>query len=242
MGKNVISAYLGVLALAAFALPAVASAANNPLLTHPTGTAVPVETAGVKTKILATNVTNPILTASDKSTVMLECTRSSMTGELVKNTSGSVEGNITTTTFSGTGPVREGLAECTSPSFWGNFSVDTNLGEGPPWCVRSTSTMAEDEFQVRGGKCTEAAKAITFVLTITSLGTCKYKRASTSPITGEYTTDTAKNNNSDAILHIKDAEFSNEEGGVTCPSLAYFDASYTLETDTTASSDPIWIS
>src|SRR3954452_9076608 len=46
MSKKLITALLALVAFAAFALPAVASAANKPVITHPTGTAMAVHPAG----------------------------------------------------------------------------------------------------------------------------------------------------------------------------------------------------
>jgi hypothetical protein len=237
MSKKLITACLAVVAFAALALPAIASATNSPLLTEPTGSSL-----AIGSKITGTNVGNPVLTGADKKTVLTECTKSTLTGELTKNESGSVEGNLTFATFSGTGPALNGEPECTSPgaAALGNFGVDTEIGNGVPWCLRSTAAMAEDEFQVRGGKCGEEARSITFVLTSTVIGLanpCKYNR--TEPISGTFTTDTGTTQ--DAVLTIKDARFLKESGPVTCPAEGYFDASYTLETDE-ATVKPIYVS
>lgn len=233
MSKKLITACLGVLALAAFALPAAASAANSPVLTHPTGTVL-----GKGASIDGHNTTLIVLKSG--STVLTECSSATLTGTLTKNESNTVEGNIETATFSGTGPEREGDKECTSPGL-GNFSVDTNLGNGTPWCIRSTSTMAEDEFQVRGGKCTEAARSITFVLTSTTVGTCKYNR--TEALKGIYTTDTP--GIQDAILHFTSGtstEFKKEEGGILCPSTGNLEGSFTLETNNPPNTEPLYFS
>jgi len=250
MGKKLITACLGVLALAAFALPAIASASNTPEVTHPTGTRL-----ATGTKILATSVGEPATLRTDpanqenNSSEITSCSKVTMTGELTKNDGKNVEGNITTATFEGTGAAYKGMNECTG---LGGMTPTTNGGgvdgetvtNGTPWCLRSTEAMVTDEFQIRGGLCSEASRAINFVLH-TTLGpeTCTYTRA--NPIIGTYTTD----DTGDAILSVyskpktySDTTFTKSGGGVLCPSTGTLNMSLTLETDTTASADPLYIS
>jgi hypothetical protein len=231
MHKKLITACMALVALAAFALPATASAVNDPDITHPTNTLL-----GTPTKIKATNV-GVTKMLSPGGSVLVECSVATMTGTLTKNDgAGNVEGTIENTTFAGTGTLREGEKECTGS--FGNVTVHTNIGNGTPWCLRSTSTMATDKFQVRGGSCSEEARSITFVLTSTTVGTCKYNR--TTAIEGEYTTHPE-----DAVLHLKPStltEFTKEEGGFFCPGAGQLEMSFTLETDTTPTADPLYIS
>jgi hypothetical protein len=234
-----VTAGLALVALAAFALPAVASAATNPTLTEPTGTVL--DPTG---KTCTTGLPGICVTATNIGAwkfvipgVVVECTTSTMTGGLSVNTVSSTQITIHTINFGGTG---SGGA-CTT-TFLGIVTIDTNIGNGIPWCLSSNSTMAADEFQMRGGACGNESHSMTFVLTTTQVGTCKYSR--TAAIKGTYTTDTSPDS-ADAILHLKPStstEFTKEEGGVFCPATGQLEASYTLETDTTPSNDPLWFS
>ena len=229
MRRKLHTPLLVLVALAAFALPAVASAATNPEITHPTGTRL-----ATGTKIKMTSVGVEKWTAPGGAT-LVECSSSTMTGTLVRNNGTETEITIESTSFSGTAAG----GACTST--FGNITVDTNIGNGTPWCVRSTSTMNADEFQIRGNACNLASRSITYVLTSTTAGTCKYNRA--TPDVGTYKTDTSPDN-SDAILSIGSSvgsESTKSEGGFLCPSAMVRDWSYTLETDT-ATPEPLYFS
>jgi hypothetical protein len=245
MSKKLITACMALVALAAFALPAAASAANDPDLTHPTGTLLNPATGsctgvGSTVCVTATSVGNQLLTDTSGN-VLTTCSTASMTGYLSKNNGTEVEATIHNTTFAGTGGAVNGENECTGS--FGNVTVHTNIGNGTPWCLRSTAGMAEDEFQVRGGACSEASRSITFVLTSTTVGTCKYSR--TEPVKGTYTTHST----GDAILTVTgsgatggtDTEFTKEEGGIFCPSNGTLDLKFTLETDN-ATGETLYIS
>jgi hypothetical protein len=231
MSKKLITACMALVALAAFALPAVASATNDPDLTHPTGTLLATSTA-----IRATS-TSIIKLKDSSGNTLTECSTGDFNGTLTKNDGSNVEGSIESSTFSGTGA----SGECTST--FGGITVDTNIGNGTPWCVRSTSTMVTDEVQIRGNSCANAARSITFVLTSTTVGTCKYNRV--EPIKGTYTTHST----GDAIITVtaagatgsSDAEFLKEEGGIFCPGAGRLEGSWTLETNA-AGTSPLYIS
>jgi hypothetical protein len=240
MDKKLITACLAQFALAAFLLPAIASATTNPTLTEPTGTIL--DPTG---KTCTTGLPGICITATNIGAMKLktggatlwECTTASMTGALSKNTDTESEGTIHTAIFSGTGT----SGKCTT-NFGGDATIDTNLGNGTPWCLRSTSTMAADEFQVRGNACSGEVRSITFVLTTALTGNCKYNR--TAAMKGTYKTDTSPDN-SDAILSLAEGantEFAKEEGGAFCPASGSLEMSFTLETDTTVSSDPVYFS
>ena len=207
MSKKIIMACMALVALAAFALPAAASAANDPQLTHPTGTLL---AAGAK--ITGTQV-GPSALYSTSGTKELECSKGTMTGTLIKNTGGTVEGEVTKAEFGGTGAQAAGepLPECTGLGFFTtNTSVTVN---SVPWCLKSTPLMAEDEFQVSGGKCGAAATKISFTLLPTGFGECTYTSTQTA-IKGTYTTDTT----GDAILKVTktntNAGFSKTAGNI----------------------------
>jgi hypothetical protein len=236
MGKKLITACLGLVAFAAFVLPATASA--SPVITHPTGTVLDLSktsctgVAGTAC-VTATNIGVTKMKDTANNT-LTECSTATMTGYLTKNSGTEIEGDIHNTTFSGSGT----SGECTST--FGGITVDTNIGEGTPWCIKATSKMEPNEFQVIGGNC-GTAKEITFVLTSTTVGTCKYTRETkTSPIKGTYTTHST----GDAVLSLAagaNTSFSKEEGGIFCPSEGTLEMSFTLETDTPAVA-PLYIS
>jgi hypothetical protein len=218
MSKKLMTGLLALVALAAMALPAVASA--SPEITHPTGT-----TLATGAKITGTNVGNTVLTSSLGN---VECSKALMTGTLTKNSGTAVEGTISSASFKGT----EGGAEEKCSGAFGSVAVTvTSL----PWCIRATNTMAPDEFQVRGGACTEAAKAITFALHTSLFGTCTFERAAASPVTGTFRTHAA----GDALLTITNVAFTRTSG--FCPSEGKLDMSFTLETDKTIA-EPLYIS
>jgi hypothetical protein len=198
-------------ALVAFAVvPAIASA--SPELVNVGGTKI-----ATGTTIQGTNVGNTVMTTSIGN---VECTTSVMSGVLTKNSGTEIEGNIESASFKGTesgercsGPL--GATEVTIPSL--------------PWCIRATSAMEKDEMQVRGGKCSEASRALTFTLHGTILGfpvTCHYSKASVS---GTYRTKAS----GDAQVTILKQRFTREAGSSgSCPEFGDLDMTFTLETGT----------
>jgi hypothetical protein len=258
MSKKLITACMGLVVLAAFALPAVASAANKPVITHPTGTAMSVRTETCKVVgeagcLVGTNVGNTLLKNGEGTTVLTECTTAKLTGTLTKNSGGTIEGDITTATFSGTGEVASGMNECTGISILPNLTVTTNgthegvkideggVTNGTPYCLKTNPEMAEDEFQLRGGTCSGAATKITFIFDTTGLGECKYERAAASPIKGTFTTDTT----GEALFFLKagaNTKFTGEAGNnILCPTSGTLEMTFTMETDS-ASASPVYIS
>jgi hypothetical protein len=214
MSKKLIMACMAVAAFAAFVAPATALATNDPDLTCDQGGSL----CAVGTKIVGTNV--GVLLMTDANTnVLTECSSATMTGTVTKNDGSNVEGTIETATFSGTGT----NGECTSS--FGGITVETNIGNGVPWCLRSTSTMTTNEFQVRGNSCSLASRSITFVLNSTTIGKCRYNRPTPAP--GTYTTEAT----GDAILNIAGQEWAKEEGSVLCPTKGFLDLNFTLETE-----------
>ena len=265
MSKKLITACMALVALAAFALPAAASA--SPVVTHPTGTVLNPETGectGVKKTICikATNIGNAkLLTDPAEGTAtlpMTECSTVTMTGYLEKNTGGVIEATIHTATFEGTGGVISPgtMHECTGFNGLGNLTPTVNGGgtdgesisNGTPWCLKSG---ASDTFTIRGGACTAESRKITFVFDSTKsshpteFNQCKYERA--NAVEGTFTTDTT----GDAILSVKPGSTTAERAKITftgetgnsieCPARYTFEMSFTLETDT-ATAEPIYIS
>jgi len=245
MSKKLITACLGVLALAAFALPAANAFAVSATLTHPTGTAL-----ATGTKLTGTNIGKTLLRNDEGSSTLFECTKATLTGTLTKNSGGHIESNITTATFSGEGAESNGMKECIGFAGLGNLTPTTNgthegakvdgedVAQGTPWCMTAGGELAANTFTVRGGTCSENARNITFILHSTGAGECRYTRS--TAITGTYTTDTT----GDAIATISPnatSTFTREFGGVLCPTALTLSMQFTLETDTSPAS-PVWIS
>jgi hypothetical protein len=265
MGKKLITACLGLVALAAFALPAVASAANKPVITHPTGTALdPTGKSCTTTSnaicLTATNIGKVLLKSGDGTTTLYECTTVRLTGSLSKNKEGTIEGHIHTATFfGGGGGLYKGMEECDGLSPLPDLTVTTNgtdpvntalepgedVANGTPYCIKSTPAMAEHEFQVRGGTCSEEPRKITFIFDTTPFFSgdpereCKYER--TEAIKGTYTTHST----GDALLSLAagpKTKFTGEAGNsVVCSSSLTLQMTFTIETDA-ATAEPMYIS
>jgi hypothetical protein len=243
MSKKLITGCLALFALAAFILPASASAV---VATEPTGTALNPTgktcTTGLP-GICITGTNTTVAKFKSGSTTLSECSKVVLTGAISKNEGGVVEGTVHTATFTGTGTEQvAGMPECTS-SVFGNLTPTTNGGgvdentvaAGTPWCMKSA---AEDKFTVRGGACGAESRAITFVLDSTTAGECKYSR--TASLEGTFTTDTT----GDAVVSLAAGaatNFTKESGGVLCPTEGSLEMSFTLETDE-AETKPLFFS
>lgn len=229
MYKKRITTCLALTALAAFILPAAVQAVNHPIVTHPTGTKL-----AVGTRFTATNVSSSAI-ANTTGSIVLTCTTVSMTGELTKNETGTVQGNITAASYgSGGGP-------CTG---FTNFTVTP---QALPWCIKATESMGNDEFQITGGKCNEAAKKVKY-LWKTGSGECEYESTTTTAFKGNFTTD----GTGDAILsYPRTGHSATEDTGFSkvrdttpfqiCVSSIATQMSFTLETDE-AIANPLYIS
>jgi hypothetical protein len=240
MSKKLITAALALVALAAFALPATASAINDPSLNCSKGGA----TCAVGTKILGHNVGNMVMTDSSGNTV-LNCTSALMTGTVLENTGKSLKATISTVDIWGTGTKAATHPEPECTGSFGNLSTTFVT----PWCVRSNSTMVTDEFLITGDDCTAEPGSITFNLVSTTAGSCTYTKV--KAVSGTYTTEST----GDAVLTLGPArsegnEFLKTAGSFICPAKAWLNLSFTLEenagvtpTNTTnAVTDPLYIS
>lgn len=226
MHKKLMTACMALVAFAALAIaPAIASAKNDPQLTHPTGTLIPVGT-----KVLATNVGNTLFVDANNNP-LTTCSVATMTGTILKNSGGNVEGEITTANFSGTGTksATEPNVECTGS--FGNVSVTPVV----PMCIRSTTAMNTDVFQVVGGKCSAPGK-VKFTLASTTVGNCVYE--------GNSVDGTFHTHPSDAVFTVPGDDFLKTgfpkvSGSFLCPSEGFLDMDFTLETE---NGEPIYIS
>lgn len=226
------------IALAAFAalfvMPSIATALS-PELTHPTGVTIPPgELIEAENVAHSTTPTEVVLTTP---LGKVECTTATFTGEVETNNNGHIAGNITTAEFNGTPGVKPHTSHCKSP--FGNITVTPSHSANPlhngigslPWCI--TANELNDKFTVRGGKCSEIARPVTFTLH-TPVGVCAYQKAS---VVGTYTTHP-----SDAILTVIDQEFTKVTGSAFCPANGKLDGAFTLRTDTPNDTEPIYIS
>jgi hypothetical protein len=220
MHQKVVSACVALGVFAAFAgMPVGAFATNSPQLMEGGS---PVATGA---KVLWTNEGTIYFREKPEPTsnALSFCETSRMTGTLTKNDGSNIEETIEAAQVEGNGETTTG--ECSST--FGGTNFETTEGNGPPWCLRSTSTMATDEFQIRGNSCTNAARSITFVLNSTTVGKCKYERTTlTGPLKGAFTTGGTV-----AKATISGQEFKKEEGSFLCPEKWYLFVSFTLETD-----------
>ncbi|HET9153396.1 MAG TPA: hypothetical protein VFN85_04715 [Solirubrobacterales bacterium] len=208
-------AALAIAGLASIVLPAAAAAANDPQLTSE-GVLVPTGTS------LEGSTISPSLTTTS-GTSILSCSTAKASGEVLQNSGGTVEGEITTATYSGTGSISSdnNLPECTG-SFGNTYITVTNT----PLCIRSTPAMAEDEGQVGGGGCGTFG-TVKFTIGSTTAGECKYE--TTSTLKGDFTTGGAG-----TVLTIRNTQAGSGvklvSGGFLCPTSGMLRGSASLET------------
>jgi hypothetical protein len=200
---------------------------SGPRLTFPTGTSL-----ATGSKLRATNVESVFLTSG---AIKLTCTTSQWTGTLTKNNGSEIEGNIETASIGGTGTG----GSCTTGSENMKWTLSPPSTNGLPWCFRATSAMASDEFQIRGGKCTEGTKPIRYIWESASESSfeCVYERATGSPISATYTTHPE-----DAKLAISEAEFNLVLPSGACPPSFSLNSTFTFERDNTPENAPLYIS
>jgi hypothetical protein len=210
MAKKILAFVAAIMAFAV--VPAVASATNSPELVE-SGTKVEVGKA-----IQATNLGSFVATTALGDTIWA-CETAALTWVLLKNDGANVEANITRASITNNG------APCMT--VLGSTTVTAEpTTNGVPWCIRSTSTMVTDEFQIRGNSCTSIARPIRLVLDQPLGATCTYQR--TAAIPGTFTTGSGK-----SVLSITKTEFVLLEGVFSCPAATYFDLNLVLETDGT---------
>jgi len=257
MSKKLITACLGVLALAAFVLPTAASA--SPVVTHPTGTKLSLTgqtctTASNAVCLTGTNVGVTKLFATNGETLLLECSKAVFTGALTTNTGTHIEGDIHTATFTGTGAqdpkAVKNMPECTGKNGLPNATVTSNgtdpagtkideedVTNGTPWCI---TVKTDDTFTLRGGTCSDPARPIEFILHPTELASCVYSRE--AAVTGTIQTDTEAGKDATAtVTPGAGSAFTKVAGGILCPQEGKLGMTITLETDKTTA-EPLYIS
>lgn len=207
---------ISCMAVAAFVLPATASATNDPQLTDgvtlvPTGTTIVSTAAEVRF-------------TTTEGAGLVTCTSAKMTGTLKANSGSKVEWEILkgSALFQGTGAVHahNGLPECTGS--FGNFYTTVPMA----LCIRSDATMVTDEYQVNGGACGTGGR-VKFIIGSTTAGACEYE--STGAIKGTYTTG-----GSEAKLTTINTSAGSGStkiaGGFLCPSSFALAMTFSLET------------
>jgi hypothetical protein len=225
MSKKIIMVCMAVAAFAAFVLPATASATNDPQLTDSKG----LVAAGAT--ITATNVGNTVFWNTSTNVELAVCDKADLHGKVLTNSGGTVKGEVTTATFSGTGAVsaHNGQKECT-----GDIGSSYVTVKSLPLIVESNKTMGTDEFTVTG----PAGGKVKFLLGSTVAGECEYEAATS--IKGDFTTG------SDSLFTTRDtiagSGASRIRGGFLCPSSGMLRMTFTLETAGVSPTDPIGVS
>jgi hypothetical protein len=202
--------------------PSSAFAVNSPELTFPTGTKLATET-----KVQAANVGEPKLTWG---ATTITCSSSKLKGSLTKNTGSELEAEIDSATFNGGG-------QCSTGGAHGATVTTAPEENGVPWCLRSTPELTEDEFQVKGGKCSEGIQPIRLEVNTTVTVTveeCVYERS--SAVTGTYQTHPG-----DAVLTSNKVTYTRVSGLIFCPATMELDTSFTLQKEE-GSAGPVYIS
>ncbi len=214
MIRKLIAACMAMAAFGAFVLPPSASATNDPQLT----------VAGVTVSI-GSGVGVTITGLSWRTTSgneLVNCSKGELSGSVKANSGGNVAIEMTSAAYSGTGSVHSdnSLKECTGS--FGNAYITPNL----PMCLESTTTMADDEFQISGGACGTHNK-VKFIIGSTTAGSCEYE--STGAISGTVTTNGAQ-----AELTVNNTQagsgMTKINGGFLCPSSIQLKVTITLHT------------
>jgi hypothetical protein len=168
----------------------------------------------------------------------LKCTTASLSETpTANNTTSGSEGETTSTTFAGTGSPATGEPDNECTSAFGNFSVTYPISSSAPWCLEATE--ANDNFKVRGGKCTEATKTMKFIYVLTFFGAaidCNYERATSA--SGTLRTDQTASE--DATVTIaKQVWTGASTNGSGCFSSVELSMTFTLRT---SAGEPVYFS
>jgi hypothetical protein len=201
-----------VVAVGAFsALPAMASALS-PTLTDDAGNVLTPHQGTIKA--VSTNL--KFTTGSGN----LECTTSTLEGELTVNSGNVVEGDISAASFFGVG----GASMCPT-TFPGPLTAEITTGN-LPWCLKATAAPA-DTLTIDGGTCgTTPRKSVEFTAHLynsstTLVTSCTYERAT---VTASYNTAA-----SPLVASVASAQkFKKTAGSILCPAEGTLEGSFTL--------------
>jgi hypothetical protein len=219
MSKKFTVACISFASLVAIAVPALATASPVATDTEPPNTAVAVT---VGSKVLMTNTSTWVLTINSGG--KLECSKFSQTGTVTENSGSAFRVNFETLSLQGTGSG----GDCTSPL--GDIKMTF---PSLPWCM---STTKVGSFELRSGKCSEAARAITFTMDVTGLVNCSYTKAT---LNGTYTTVGTV-----STFKISEEAFTGtgEGNNIFCPTSGKMDVELDMWTDIENKEGPIiWV-
>jgi hypothetical protein len=213
MYKELNMAFIALTALAAFALPASASAFNEPTLKEG---GVVIAKGTKLTQTLAPG-TEAVFWNTATTTKQVTCTGAKMTGDLKRNDSDLVEETIETVEFTGTGTNKH----CVSPA-----GADVTITVTTPICIFSLFTMKEHEFEIEGSDCAVTNAPVNFIVDL-GFEECEYE--TTGKIKGDFTT-----NSDEARLTVRDTEAGSgakKIRGIFCPTSGVLAMSFNIFTD-----------
>ncbi len=224
MHKKILGICAALVALAAFAI-APAMAAASPLLKEG------AETVKTGSKITATGLNNSEFTSGF---INVSCNDYWMTGEVIKNQTGLVQGTIEKASFNNWNATKTATEDCSSSIGATKVTIPgiTNEGGTQHWCLEA---LGEEVIGTTGGgtvqphSCGGTGGSFTFVLDVTNFfGShviCRYTRSTNIPI--DYVVG------SDVVSLKGEVEFNLEAtSSSSCSSTGKLkNMSFTLETD-----------
>lgn len=225
MRRKLVQLGLVLAAWSAFALaPTVASA--SPVITSPLGT-----TLATGSLLQITNVGFQLFTEPEWK---IECSTVKFTGKLTTNSGTNIEADLSSMEAHGAGLSGDCKRDRQKEGKTEEGSINITYS-GLPWCLKAGKGLAIDEFQIRGGSCTESAKPVTFVFNYTGLAECKYEAAS---INGHFSTAPE-----DVRMTISEQLFEKEAtNSFLCPTATVgSDTELTMEKDA-PTNEPVYIS
>lgn len=237
MHKKILGICAALVALGALAIgPATAMAE-----THFTDTTEGVNTtvgAGAKLKAIGTVA---VFKAGESLTVT--CNENFLTGAVHRDEAGTVEASITNAQFDSN--LTESPTDCSSSLGATRVTIPALEGGGT-WCLKNG---VGDNGSVFGRACTaESVGVITFILDVTGVTSCKYKRE--AAIAGTFSTP---ENHSASVLTVAGGQkFVLDEPNIFCPKEGEItEMSFGIYTDTAegtnnwddaaSTADPVWL-
>jgi len=151
----------------------------------------------------------------------IDCTKVVLTGKLRTNSGTEIAQEVETASFTGTGAEER----CTT-SFLGNIKVTPKK---LPWCIRATSKMTADTFELKSGACGGTLGTMEFTLDSTTVGECTYTKAA---VTGSFTTGLG------GTSSVSEQEFVKSAGSGFCPGSGKLAMTSDLYTDSNGSEGP----
>jgi hypothetical protein len=213
MYKKLNMAFMVLTTVAAFALPASASALNEPTLKEGAN----VIAKGTKlTQTLAPG-TQAVFWNTATTAKQVVCTGAKMTGNVKANASDIVEETIETVEFTGTGAG----GDCVSGT-----GAAVKVTVTTPLCLYSVLAHAPDEFEIEGSDCKITEAPVKFIVDI-GMEKCEYE--TTGTIKGDFTT-----NSDEAKLTTRDTQAGSgfkKISGIFCPESGVVAMTFNMFTD-----------